>query len=170
MHNKLLDSRLRVLGIEHSDTIATMNNMCCVLTKLGRKDESLELQERVLEIQSKIYGEQHPNTVLTIFNVAMAQCNVRRFDDAHRNASRGLLLARKIDHEEYIAHFVEFLSRLAEIKEDADPTASVEQKRLREKIRLRKQQTDKKAVAEAARLANPQPPTTEAALDLLMAD
>ena len=137
------------------------------MDKLERYDESLVLHNKVLDLQLRVLGDQHPDTVFSIFNVATTQYYFRRYDDAHRNASRGLLLARKIGHEEHHANFVKLLS---DFEEDEDPTTSVEQKRLRAKIRVRKQQTDDKAVAEAARLATPQPPTTEAALDLLMAE
>jgi hypothetical protein len=44
--------------------------------------------------------------------MAEALYQLGRFDDAHRTASRGLLLARKVDYEEATANFVKLRSQI----------------------------------------------------------
>jgi hypothetical protein len=110
------------------------------------------------------------NALTSLYIMAVLQLTLGREDDGYRNASRGLLLARSVGNEERIAGFDKLLPRFEEAEELADPTATAEEKRLREKIRVEKEEAKERAVAEAARAAAPQPSstTTEDDLDKLM--
>jgi len=123
-------------------------------------DEALVLYEKVLEVRSRVFGDEDPLNVTAMHNVSVTQYNLRLDEASHESASRGLRVARKIGDEEIASRFVDLLSKLAERKEDADTNASDEQKRIRQKIRDRKQQAKEKTAAEAGKVAAPQKPTT----------
>jgi tetratricopeptide (TPR) repeat protein len=95
LFQKTLEKKTRVIGENHLDTITTMNNVACQLCDLDRYEESLDLFEIVLEKRSTILGNEHPATLRVLKDLANAQFNVGLFYDAHQNASRCLLLARR---------------------------------------------------------------------------
>jgi hypothetical protein len=100
--------------------------------------------------------------------IACPQDNVGRRDDVHVTASLCVDLARKNVIEETAARCVKLTCAIDEGREAADPTATVEQKRVRAKIRLRKELKQEKveAVAEAARAATAQLPVKEVSVDV----
>ena len=102
------------------------------------------MHETVYEMRSRVNGCDHSDTLTTLFNIAQQQYNVGRKDEAHVTASRCLELARKNCFEDAAALCVEIISFIDEAREDADQTATVEQKRVQAKIRLRKQQNQEK--------------------------
>jgi hypothetical protein len=99
-----------------------------------------------------------------------AQAHLHLLDDAKQTATRGLLIARRVDNEEVAAKFVFILSKLEEFEEmfSFHATASDEQKELRYKIIDRKWAKEDAAADEAAFLATRAKTTTEDDIDALM--
>jgi tetratricopeptide (TPR) repeat protein len=171
MHENVLEKRERILGEDHLYTLRSMHDIGTSLFKLGRHQESLVMHEKVLEKRERILGEDHNDTLRSMHRVAVQQFNTGRYDEAHRTASRGLLLARKNGFEDVVNDFGIFLSQLDARQANAVAgTGSIEQKRVQEKIRSNKQQAEKVATEAAKLAATPRPPMTEKALDDLMAE
>jgi hypothetical protein len=147
-----------------------MSGIAFVLSKLERYDESLKIYEMVYEEESRVFGCGHTRTLETLYNIANKQYIVGRHDEAHFTASRCLELARKNGFEGVAARCVEIISLIDEARDDADPTLTDEQKRIRGRIRLKKQQDREKveAVAEAAPAAKSKLPVKEVSVDDLM--
>jgi hypothetical protein len=99
------------------------------LNALRRNDEALIMNEQILEIRVGRDGEEHPDSKSALLNVAKAQCNVGRVMDAHRNATKGLLLAKKVGDEVKAALFDIILSDLEYLKQVNDPSTSDERYR-----------------------------------------
>jgi hypothetical protein len=68
------------------------------------------MYETLLPVQVRIEGEDNEYTIDAMVGMALVLLGLKRFDDAHRIASRGLLLARKVGNDEATADFVELLS------------------------------------------------------------
>ena len=69
----------RVLGEEHPDTVASMNNLAVTLKDLGDLSGARALQEQVWPISRRLWGNEHPATLTSMDNLAatlMAQGDV----------------------------------------------------------------------------------------------
>jgi hypothetical protein len=55
---KVLDSRIRILGVEHPYTI----NAMAMYQNLGRCTEADKLEMQVLDARNRILGVEHPDT------------------------------------------------------------------------------------------------------------
>ena len=53
----------RVLGADHPDTLAAMNNLAATLSDQGELDRAQELQEQVLAARRRLLGPDHPTTL-----------------------------------------------------------------------------------------------------------
>ncbi|NJL62515.1 MAG: tetratricopeptide repeat protein, partial [Methylacidiphilales bacterium] len=69
MFNQALQIRLKVLGEEHPDTAASLNNLAALYKSQGRYDEAEPMFNQALQIRIKVLGEEHPHTKITIANL-----------------------------------------------------------------------------------------------------
>jgi hypothetical protein len=76
-----LELKKDVLGDDHPDTLASMNNLAEVLCQQGKYTDAETLQLQTLELRKKVLGDDHPSTLARINNLAL----VRR-DAAAANA------------------------------------------------------------------------------------
>ena len=64
-----LEGRRRVLGAEHKDTLATLNNMGVLFHQVEDYEGALDYYRRALRGKEKVFGKTHPNTLSTIMNM-----------------------------------------------------------------------------------------------------
>lgn len=57
-----MEARKRTLGEEHPDTLGSMHNLAVRLSKVGQRQEALQLTELVVEANKRTLGEEHPDT------------------------------------------------------------------------------------------------------------
>jgi non-specific serine/threonine protein kinase/serine/threonine-protein kinase len=86
-----LDTRLRILGEEHKDTLASMSNLSTMYKQQGRLDEAEALAFRSLEISARVLGEDHPDTIVSIANCGNLLRGRGKFEQAL------VLLKRAVD-------------------------------------------------------------------------
>jgi hypothetical protein len=60
---QVIETRKRVLGVEHPSTLTSMNNLAFIWKGLGRDKEALELMEECVVLGTRIIGPNHPNTL-----------------------------------------------------------------------------------------------------------
>jgi tetratricopeptide (TPR) repeat protein len=60
----------RVLGPDHPNTLAAMNNLAATLSDQGELNRARELQEQVLHTAQRLLGPDHPNTLAAMNNLA----------------------------------------------------------------------------------------------------
>ena len=58
------------LGVDHPDTLATVNNIASVFDNQGQYDKSLKYYERSLAGGEKSLGVDHPDTLTTVHGMA----------------------------------------------------------------------------------------------------
>ncbi len=82
LFGQLTEVHKRVLGVEHSDTLTSMNNLALTYWNQGRWKETENLQVRVMEIRKRVLGEEHPDTLTSMNNLASTYRNQGRWKEA----------------------------------------------------------------------------------------
>ena len=72
----------KVLGAEHPDTLASMNNLGLTYRKQGRWDEAEKLGVQVMEMMKKVLGAEQPDTLTSMSNLASTYWDQGRWDEA----------------------------------------------------------------------------------------
>jgi tetratricopeptide (TPR) repeat protein len=68
--DRLLENFERLLGAEHPDTLASVNNLAECLRALGDASEALPLVRRALENRERVLGVEHRDTLTSVNNLA----------------------------------------------------------------------------------------------------
>ena len=79
---EVLETRKRVLGAGHSDTLASMGNLGSIYRNQGRWKEAEELEVQVLETGQRVLGAEHPDTLTSMANLASTYRNQGRWQEA----------------------------------------------------------------------------------------
>ena len=79
---QVMESRKKVLGAEHPDTLRSMRMLASTYRDQGWWDAAEELEVQVMEIRKKKLGADHPNTLTSIANLALTFWKQGRWDAA----------------------------------------------------------------------------------------
>jgi eukaryotic-like serine/threonine-protein kinase len=60
------------LGLEHPDTLTSMNNLAAAYHYVGKSDLALPLFEETLKLRKAKLGPEHPDTLTTMYSLALA--------------------------------------------------------------------------------------------------
>ena len=71
LYEEVSEKSCKVLGEEHPDTLANLNNLAVGYGDVGNYEKSLELHEEVYEKRCKLLGEEHPDTLKSLHNSAL---------------------------------------------------------------------------------------------------
>ncbi|KAF4436977.1 hypothetical protein FACUT_6014 [Fusarium acutatum] len=82
LSKKAVNTRSKVLGEEHPDTLTSMANLASTYRNQGRWKEAEELEVAVLETRKRALGEEHPSTLTTMANLASTYRNQGRWKEA----------------------------------------------------------------------------------------
>jgi DNA-binding NarL/FixJ family response regulator len=72
LHQHNLEARVRVLGAEHLDTLASRHNLANALAELGEYQRAAELHQHNLEARVRVLGAEHLDTLASRHNLANA--------------------------------------------------------------------------------------------------
>ncbi|PVG00686.1 hypothetical protein CPB86DRAFT_729099, partial [Serendipita vermifera] len=81
----LVNRKMKILGPEHPDTLASMNSLAWSYKRLGEYRKSRELNEETLALRKKTLGPKHPGTLSSMSNLALDYSNL-----GEHEKSRGL--------------------------------------------------------------------------------
>ncbi len=70
LEERVLGARVELLGKEHPETLAAMNNLALTLYSQGELGEAHKLQEQVLEASVRVLGKEHPEALKATNNLA----------------------------------------------------------------------------------------------------
>ncbi|KAF8534119.1 hypothetical protein BDD12DRAFT_757914, partial [Trichophaea hybrida] len=73
-----METKKRVLGQEHPDTLTSVNNLASKFCKQGRLQEAEELLVQVMETRKRVLGQEHPDTLTSMANLASTYRNQGR--------------------------------------------------------------------------------------------
>lgn len=77
-----VETRLRVLGEEHPDTLTSMANLASTYRNQGRWKEAEELEVQVMKMRKRVLGEEHPSTLTSMASLASTYRNQGRWKEA----------------------------------------------------------------------------------------
>jgi serine/threonine protein kinase/tetratricopeptide (TPR) repeat protein len=81
-HERAVALRSRTLGVDHPDTLTSMNNLAVGYRLAGRAADAVPLHERELAHSRKRLGRDHPETLRSLSNLAVALRLAGRPEDA----------------------------------------------------------------------------------------
>ena len=85
-----VSARTRRLGIDHVDTLTSVDNLALVLQYQGRYSEAEAMSRRALEGREKELGKQHPDTLTSVNNLALVLRYQGRYSEAEAMNRRAL--------------------------------------------------------------------------------
>jgi tetratricopeptide repeat protein len=81
---RLLADQEQALGPDHSDTLASRNNLAGAYQEAGHTDEAITLHEQTLATRERILGPGHPDTLNSRNNLAANYRDAGREEEARR--------------------------------------------------------------------------------------
>jgi tetratricopeptide (TPR) repeat protein len=84
LKNKVLDTRNRILGVEHLDTIRAMSSLALTYTSLGKYTEAEKLEMEVLDAMNRILEVGHPDTMGAMENLAATYVELGKYTEAEK--------------------------------------------------------------------------------------
>jgi tetratricopeptide (TPR) repeat protein len=79
---QVMQTRKRVLGNEHPDTLISMNNLASTFRNQGRWKEAEELEVQAMQTRKRVLGNEHPDTLISITNLALTNWKQGRWKEA----------------------------------------------------------------------------------------
>ncbi len=73
-----IEASQRTLGSEHPDTLRAMHNLAISYGHLGRRQEAMELREKLLEVSQRTLGSEHPDTLSAMYRLANSYADLGR--------------------------------------------------------------------------------------------
>ena len=67
---QILDTKKKLLGAEHPDTLLTMGNLANTYYCQGKLNEAEQLGLQALDMRKKLLDAEHPDTLFSIGNLA----------------------------------------------------------------------------------------------------
>ena len=77
-----IETRKRVLGKEHPDTLTSIGNLAATFRSQGRWEEAEELELQVVEAKNRVLGEEHQDTLTSMSNLALTFWSQGRWEEA----------------------------------------------------------------------------------------
>jgi hypothetical protein len=78
----VIETRKRVLGAEHPNTLTSMSNLASTFSNQGRWKEAEELEVQVIDTRKRVLGAEHPDTLTSMSNLASTFRNQGRWKEA----------------------------------------------------------------------------------------
>ncbi|MDH3254004.1 MAG: serine/threonine-protein kinase [Acidobacteriota bacterium] len=101
-----LETRKRVLGDEHPETLSSINNLASLYQNQGRYAEAEPLYLTNIEAQKRVLGDDHLQTLSSMNNLAILYKNQGRLDEAEPLSLKTLESRKRVlgdDHPHTIA-------------------------------------------------------------------
>ncbi|KAF2253361.1 HET-domain-containing protein [Trematosphaeria pertusa] len=80
--SRVTETRKRLLGPEHPDTLASMSNQALTYKENGQWNKAEELNVQVMETRKRVLGLEHPDTLTSMGNLALTYWNKGWWDRA----------------------------------------------------------------------------------------
>ena len=84
LYRNVIETRSRVLGPEHPDTLASRHRLVYALNEEEKHAEAEAEARQVVELREKILGFEHPDTLLSRYNLASALYHEGKYAEAER--------------------------------------------------------------------------------------
>lgn len=107
---EVLQRRRLVLGVAHSETMSTMNDLAATLLDLKRPQEAVVLLVESLALHQAAWGSAHRETLACQLNLTIAQKDLENWNEVERLASEALpLVSQDFAPDEFRVYGFSFL-------------------------------------------------------------
>ncbi|KAJ5366092.1 hypothetical protein N7541_000033 [Penicillium brevicompactum] len=96
MHRRALETREKVLGREHRDTLTSLSNLGLVLSRQGKYEEAEAMHRRALETREKVLGREHRDTLTGLSNLGLVLSRQGKYEEAEAMHRRDLEGSEKV--------------------------------------------------------------------------
>jgi tetratricopeptide (TPR) repeat protein len=93
---RAMQVREQVLGAEHPDTLASVNNLALLYKSQGRYAEAEPLHQRELAACERVQGSEHPDTLISVNNLAALYESQGRYAEAEPLFQRALAARERV--------------------------------------------------------------------------
>ena len=100
MHQQTLELK-KVLGLEHPDTLTSMNEVARALSSQGKYAEAEQMHQKTLELRKKVSGLEHPDTLMSMHNLAQVLDGQGKYAEAEQMHQQTLELRKKVSGLEH---------------------------------------------------------------------
>ncbi|KAJ9663362.1 hypothetical protein H2198_000879 [Neophaeococcomyces mojaviensis] len=90
------------LGLEHPDTLTSMNDLALVLSNQGKYEQAEEMHGQTLEVQKKVLGHEHPDTLTSMNNLALVLSRQGKYEQAEEMHGQTLEVQKKVLGHEHL--------------------------------------------------------------------
>jgi tetratricopeptide (TPR) repeat protein len=97
---RALETRRRVLGAEHADTLKSLSHMGTLLNDQGKRAEALPYYREALDTSRRVQGDDHPDTLDALNNLASLLLDMGKSDEAAPYYREALDRSRRIAGED----------------------------------------------------------------------
>jgi hypothetical protein len=98
---QVMETRKRMLGKEHPDTLTSMAHLASTFWNQGRWKETEELFMQVMETIQKVLGKEHPDTLTSMDNLASTYRNQVRWKEAEELEVQAMETRKRVLGEEH---------------------------------------------------------------------
>ena len=90
MNEGALEAREATLGVDHLDTLNSVNNLALVLGRQGKHEEAERMHRRALEGYEQVLGPEHPDTLAGVNNLGLVLGKQGKYKEAEAMLRRAL--------------------------------------------------------------------------------
>jgi len=104
-YEQALAIQIRMLGTEHPDVAATLNNLAIIWQHLGNYRKARDLYRQALAIRETVFGPQHEWVAETLYNLSITEGALGDYDAAIASQERCLDIFRATlgeNHQRYL--------------------------------------------------------------------
>ena len=91
----------KMLGKEHPDTLASMNDLAEVLSSQGNYEEAGQIHRQALALREKVLDKEHPLTLTSMNNLAGVLSSQGNYEEAEQIHRQALALMEKVLGKEH---------------------------------------------------------------------
>ena len=96
LYEHTIEIRRRVLGPEHPDTLASMNNLASVLDHQGRYAEAEKLYRETIDVKRRVLGPEHPDTLMSMWGLCVVLDHEGRYAEAEKLDRETIDIKRRV--------------------------------------------------------------------------
>jgi Tfp pilus assembly protein PilF len=91
-----VEGREKVLGLEHPDTLTSVDNLGEALERQGKYEEAEAMHRQALEGREKVIGPEHPDTLTSVDNLGLVLEGQGKYEEAKAMHRRALEAREKV--------------------------------------------------------------------------
>jgi tetratricopeptide (TPR) repeat protein len=101
LQEHVMQTRKRVLGDEHPDTLTSINSLALTYWNQGRWEAAEGLEVQVMQIRKRVLSEEHPDTLLSMNNLASTYRDQGRWKEAEALEVQVMQMRKRVLGDEH---------------------------------------------------------------------